>query len=130
MRVRISATGLYTYPDVTVVCGTPEYLDSREDTLLNPTLIIEVLSPSTEAYDRGDKFRHFRSLESLRAYLLVSSDKVQVDLFTREGDHWLLTSVDDTNGTLEIKPANCRLQLAEIYDQVEFEPAPLRPQNT
>src|SRR5271157_364012 len=91
MRVRVSKTGLYTYPDLVALCGKPELLDARQDTLLNPNLIVEVLSPSTEAYDRGQKFAHYRAIESLSEYLLVSSDRVQVDLFTRQPDgRWLL----------------------------------------
>src|SRR5436190_10717366 len=91
MRVHIPATGLYTYPDVIVVCGEPQLLDGRNDTLLNPTLIVEVLSPSTEAYDRGRKFEHDRSLDSLQEYLLLSCERVSADLFTRQPDgRWLL----------------------------------------
>src|SRR6266404_1708800 len=86
MRVRVSATGLYTYPDILVVCGEPQFLDERRDTLLNPNLIVEVLSPSTEAYDRGRKFEHYRSVESLSEYLLVSSERIIAELFTRQPD--------------------------------------------
>ncbi len=82
MRVRVSATGLYTYPDVVEVCGPPQFLDDERDTLLNPTLIAEVPSPSTEAYDRGRKFEHYRSLESLAEYLLVGSQRVSAELYT------------------------------------------------
>lgn len=130
MRVRVSATGLYTYPDVVVVCGQPVFLDEGEDTLLNPTLIIEVLSPSTEAYDRGQKFRHYRSLESLREYLLISSERVQADLFTLQDGRWVLTSADRLEDTIELPSIGCRLTLADLYEKVEFEPLPLRPQNT
>ena len=72
MRVQVQATGLYTYPDVVVVCGEPLFRDEQRDTLLNPTLVVEVLSKSTEAYDRGSKFKHYRALESLSDYLLIS----------------------------------------------------------
>jgi Uma2 family endonuclease len=92
MRLGGSQTGLYTYPDVTVVCGERKFLDDRRDTLLNPSVIVEVLSPSTEAYDRGRKFDHYRALESLRAYLLIASDHMHVDLFTpTPAGQWLLT---------------------------------------
>ena len=74
MRVKVSPTGLYTYPDVVVVCGQPKFDDAQKDTLLNPTLIVEVLSKSTEAYDRTRKFEHYRTLESLTDYLLISQD--------------------------------------------------------
>lgn len=118
MRVRVSQTGLYTYPDVAVVCGERKFLDSRRDTLLNPGVIIEVLSPSTEAYDRGRKFEHYRSLESLAAYLLIASDRMQADLFTpRNASQWLLTSVDRPEDIIELKSIDCRLNLAEIYEK-------------
>jgi len=92
MRVHIPAAGLFTYPDVVITCGAPKLLDGHRDTLLNPNLIVEVLSHSTEAYDRGRKFDHYRSLESLREYLMISSERISVDLFTRQPDgKWLLT---------------------------------------
>ena len=89
----LHATGLYTYPDVVVFCGQPQLQDAHLDTLLNPTLLIEVLSPSTEAYDRGRKFEHYRSIDSLQEYLLVASDRMHSDLYTRQADgRWILTS--------------------------------------
>jgi Uma2 family endonuclease len=121
MRVRVSAAGLYTYPDVTVLCGEPQFLDDRRDTLLNPMLIAEVLSPSTEAYDRGRKFGHYRSLESLAEYLLVSSERVSAELFARQPDgRWLLTAASRLEDTLELPAAGCRLPLADLYEKVEF----------
>lgn len=85
MRVRVDATGLYTYPDVVVVCGEPEFQDREVDTLLNPTVIFEVLSESTEAYDRGVKFGHYRKIPSLREYVMVSQDRMLVERYTRRG---------------------------------------------
>ena len=91
MRVHMPATGFYAYPDVVVVCGEPRFLDDQDDTLLNPGLIVEVLSPSTEACDRGRKFEHYKSIESLREYLLVASDRMHADLYTRQPDgRWVL----------------------------------------
>src|ERR1700687_5113392 len=92
LRVRVSTDGLYTYPDVVVVCGEPRFVDGLADTLLNPILIIEVLSPSTEAYDRGFKFAQYRTLESLQEYALVSQSEARVEIFRRQpsGD-WLLS---------------------------------------
>jgi Uma2 family endonuclease len=84
MRVCVNATGMYTYPDAVVVCGEPQFLDETRDTLLNPNLIVEVLSPSTELYDRVRKFEHYRSLESVSEYLLVSSERVGAELYTRQ----------------------------------------------
>ena len=93
MRVLVDATGLYTYPDVVVVCGEPEFLDREVDTLLNPTVIFEVLSESTEAYDRGVKFGHYRRIPSLREYVLVSQDRMLVERYTRQGNDWLLSEL-------------------------------------
>jgi Uma2 family endonuclease len=121
MRVRVVATGLYTYPDVVVVCGERRYLDERRDTLLNPSLLIEVLSPSTEAYDRGRKFESYRSIESLSEYLLVASDRVHVDLYTRQPDgRWLLTSASRLEDSLDLQSAGFRLALAELYEKVDL----------
>jgi Uma2 family endonuclease len=121
MRVRVSPTGLFTYPDVVVVCGPPQFLDDQRDTLLNPTLIAEVLSPSTEAFDRGRKFEHYRSLESLAEYLLVGSQRVSAELYTRQADgRWLLTAANSLEDTLDLPATGCRLPLAEIYEKVEF----------
>ena len=122
MRVRVSATGLYTYPDLVVVCGEPKFLDERRDTLLNPTVIGEVLSPSTEAYDRGKKFAHYRTLESLREYFLISSDRVQIERYSRQASsQWLLTAVNRLEDIIELESAGCTLSVADVYERVEFE---------
>jgi Uma2 family endonuclease len=121
MRVRVSATGLYTYPDVIVVCGERHFLDDRRDTLLNPKLIVEVLSPTTEAYDRGRKFEHYKTIESIAEYLLISSDRVHVDLFRRQPDgDWLLKSAGRVEEVLDLESVGCRLSLADLYEQVEL----------
>ena len=122
MRVRVSATGLYTYPDVTVVYGNPQFADSALDTLLNPVLVIEVLSPSTESYDRGKKFQHYRQLESLREYVLISQDSPRVERFLRQDDGtWLLTDAAGLDASLELASVACTLALAEVYEKVTFE---------
>ena len=121
MRVRVSPTGLYTYPDVIAVCGQPRFLDDKKDTLLNPEVTIEVLSLSTEAYDRGRKFEQYKSLESLREYLLVASDRVHVDLYTRQTDgRWLLTSADRMDDSLALESVGAQLTLADLYEKVDF----------
>jgi Uma2 family endonuclease len=120
-RVLISATGLYTYPDAVVVCGEPKFLDGEFDVLLNPVLLVEVLSPSTEAYDRGRKFEHYRAIESLQAYLMVAADRVQADLFTRQPDGaWLLTSANRLEDILALPSIACQLPLANLYEKVVF----------
>ncbi len=119
MRVRVNS-GVYRYPDVVVVCGGEQFADEREDTLLNPTVIVEVLSPSTEAYDHGAKFAEYRTMPSLREYLLLSTDWVQAELFTRQEDrNWLLTVVDRPDGAVELRSVDCRLSMAELYRDVE-----------
>jgi Uma2 family endonuclease len=119
MRVHISTTGLYTYPDVTVICGEPRFDDSELDTLLNPTLLIEVLSPSTESYDRGKKFANYRTLDSLREYVLVAQEEVRVEVFTRQdGGHWLLSEASRIDETIPLASIGCELRLADVYDRV------------
>ena len=121
MRVRVSATGLYTYPDIIAVCGEPEFLDGRRDTLLNPNLIVEVLSPSTEAYDRGRKFEHYQSIPSLGEYVLVASDRMHVDLYAKDAaGKWVLTPAGEPGDVLDLGSVGCRLALASIYEKIEF----------
>lgn len=120
MRVKVSPTGLYTYPDVVALCGKPVFDDEQKDTLLNPTVIIEVLSPSTEAYDRGDKFAHYRRLESLAEYVLISQEKFRVELYVRQPDNqWLLSEAGDLQDTVRLPSVACELVLAEVYENVE-----------
>jgi Uma2 family endonuclease len=121
MRVQVSPGGTYTYPDVVAVCGEPRFEDAEVDTLTNPTVIVEVLSPTTEAYDRGEKFRHYRRLESLAEYVLIAQDKVQVEHYARHGDkgeQWVLTEISDLAGTLDLTSIGCGLALADIYDKI------------
>jgi Uma2 family endonuclease len=122
MRVKVSETGLYTYPDVLVVCDEPQLEDQHLDTLLNPTLIIEVLSPSTAAYDRGEKFKQFRRLESLRAYILIAQDRPHVERYVRQPDseQWLLTEFGDLQGRVALESVGVDLALADIYAKVSF----------
>lgn len=122
MRVKVSPTGLYTYPDVVVVCGEPRFEDDHEDTLLNPTLIVEVLSPSTEDYDRGRKFAHYRQIGSLAEYVLVAQEKHHVERFRRqETGEWLLWETDRPDDTVSLASIGSELALVEVYDKVEFD---------
>jgi Uma2 family endonuclease len=121
LRVKVSPTGLFTYPDVVVVCGQAQFDDLHLDTLLNPTLIVEVLSDSTEAYDRGRKFEHYRKLESLAEYVLIAQHRPHVESYRRQPDHrWMLTESDGLAGSLRLDAIACELALAELYDKVEF----------
>lgn len=128
LRVKVEATGLLTYPDLSVVCGPQRFLDAEVDTLLNPTLIAEVLSDSTEAYDRGKKFEHYRQMPSLKEYLLVSQKDPRIEQFIRqEGGQWLWREATGLNATLELPALGITLALSEVFAQVEFTPSPIRP---
>jgi Uma2 family endonuclease len=119
MRVKIVATGLYTYPDSVAICDEAQYEDEGSDTLLNPAVIIEVLSPSTEAYDRGNKSWHYRQIASLAEYLLVAQDKHHIEHYVRQADgQWLLSETDKLQDTIHLPSINCHLALAEVYDKV------------
>jgi len=121
MRIKVRETGLYTYPDVIVVCGKAIFEDRHRDTLLNPTLIIEVLSPSTEAYDRGTKFEHYRTLDSLSDYLLVAQGSPTVEHFERQpDDKWLLSAYKGQEAVVFVASAGCNLPLMEVYDKLEW----------
>jgi Uma2 family endonuclease len=121
IRLQLESSGLFTYPDLMIVCGQPEFADAHLDTLLNPTVIIEVLSPSTESWDRGGKFAHYRRLESLQDYVLVSQDRILVEHYTRQGQQWLLTESSGLDGSLRLASIGCEVPLAEIYAKVTFD---------
>lgn len=122
MRVKVSQTGLYTYPDVLVVCDKEEFEDEVFDTLLNPTVIIEVLSKSTTGYDKGEKFSHYRQLESLEEYLLIARKECHIEHYVRQPDeHWDLSDVRHLQNVVELPSITCRLALNEVYDKVEIE---------
>jgi len=119
MRVKVSETGMYTYPDVAVACEKPEFEDAEVDTLLNPVAIIEVLSTSTAQYDRGTKFLHYRTLASLQDYLLVAQTEYRVEHYARQpGNRWLLTEYRRLDETIDLEGLECRLLLREVYERV------------
>jgi len=118
MRVCVRETGLYTYPDVVAVCGGARFLEGGFDTLVNPTVIVEVLSPTTEAGDRGSRFAHYRRLPSLREYVLIAQDRVMVERFTRQGDDWRLTEFSRLEDALALDSIGCAMPLSEIYARV------------
>jgi len=124
VRVRIAPEGLYTYPDIVVVCGEPRFADGRTDTLLNPKLIAEVLSHSTEGYDRGFKSAQYRMVESLEEYAFVWQTEPRVEVFRRQpGGHWLLSESIGLDSVCTLESVNASVTLAEIYDKVAFDPA-------
>ncbi len=120
MRVSIPSATSYFYPDVGVVCGDRRFEDDVFDTLLNPIIIVEVLSPSTEVYDRGEKFVHYRQLQSLQEYILVSQDKVRVEHYSRQSSQWILTDFQNLVQQLPLTSIQCELPLQEIYERVSF----------
>jgi Uma2 family endonuclease len=118
MRVRVPSIDLYTYPDVVVTRGKPRFEDAELDTLLNPVLIVEVLSKTTENYDRGTKFAQYRTLSSLSEYLVLTQDRVHAEKWGRNADRWILTETDDIARTLELTSIGCTLELSDVYDRV------------
>jgi len=121
LRILVSATGLYTYPDASVIYGPLKFEDQRCDTVLNPTLLVEVLSDSTEAYDRGKKFSHYRQIPSLREYLLVSQEEAKIERFLRNDDGtWTLTEAAGLEATLPLPSLGIEIGLGEVFDKVDF----------
>jgi Uma2 family endonuclease len=121
-KSRYEIKGLYSYPDLVVVCREPQFHDEYRDVLLNPTVIIEVLSPATEAFDRGEKWLRYQTwLPSLTHYVLVSQAKPQLEHYLRQpGDEWLYSSVKELEGSLYLAAIDCTLRLAEVYDRILF----------
>lgn len=121
MRVQVSAIKSYRYPDLVIVCGQAEFLDSKEDTLLNPMILVEVLSPSTALVDRNEKLREYRQLASLSDYLLVSQESARIERYTRhEGKDWLFNDYEGLNARLIFAALDCTLPLVEVYRKVDF----------
>ena len=118
MRVRPSPRDAYVYPDVVVVCGEPQFEDEAFDTLLNPIVIVEVLSPSTEAYDRGEKFTRYKQLPSLKEYVLVSQDNVHVEHHRRHGAQWILSHYRTLEEVLPLSSIECEVPLRDIYARI------------
>jgi Uma2 family endonuclease len=129
MRVKVPETGLYTYPDITVVCGEPQFEDSEVDTLLNPMVIIEILSPSTEAYDRGKKFQHYRTIPSFQDYVLISQDNIRVEHYRRqENDKWEMADAHTLDAAITLPSVDCTICLSDIYEKAQFDnPERLHP---
>lgn len=123
MRVKIVQTGLNTYPDVLVICGQPQFTDAVHDAVINPIVIIEVLSASTERYDRGMKFQNYQTIATLQDYILISQDQHRVEHFSRqENNRWLLQLALGIDAQINIQSIDCILTLADVYEKVELEP--------
>lgn len=126
VRVWIEAWRRFVYPDVTVVCGAPELTDAVEDTIVNPTLLVEVLSKSTSNYDRGEKFECYRSLDSFAEYVLLAQDRPHCEHYVRRPDgSWILTEASLLEATVPLTTIGCELALAEVYAEVTFGPRPV-----
>lgn len=122
MRVQVRADATYTYPDVVVVCGEPQFADTHVDMLLNPTVLVEVLSESTELIDRRQKLAQYRALPSVRDYLLVAQDAPRIERYTRQEAGWLYADVTGLDGIVTLDAIGCKLALREVYRKVAFEP--------
>lgn len=120
MRVKIPAAKLFTYPDLVVTCGREMFDDSEQDTLLNPLVIIEVLSDSTEAYDRGKKFEHYQSIDSLSTYVLVAQDASRIEQYVKreDGEAWIYTEAHRIEAVVGIEAIACELRLEDVYAKV------------
>lgn len=126
MRVRIPKRG-YVYPDVVVVCGEPQLEDDYFDTLLNPTVIIEILSESTERYDRTRKFAFYRTIESLNEYVLIAQDEYRIEQYTKQPDgRWMLSDHRSPDDVVELASIQCTLALREVYEKVSLPPSDLQ----
>jgi len=118
LKVRVPNSKRFFYPDVSVVCGKVEFADDERDVILNPTLIVEVSSESTAAFDRGQKFLSYQQIDSLQEYLLVSQDEILVEGYARQGsDRWLYTKVTGVEGNLTLPSIECELALKDVYDK-------------
>jgi Uma2 family endonuclease len=119
MRVKVSATGKYAYPDIVVACEEEKFDDAQNDTLLNPVIIIEVLSESTEAYDRGKKFEHYQYVESLTEYILVAQDPYRIEQYVRQGDkEWRYFEYHNAEDVMKLEAIGCELTLKDVYVKV------------
>jgi len=128
LRIKVEKTGLLTYPDLSFICGALRFVEGTDDTVINPTLLVEVLSDSTEAYDRGRKFENYREIPSLKEYLLVSQKDPRAELFIRQGDgRWLLQEAAGLQATLAVPSLEITLALSEIFANVQFAPTTIRP---
>ena len=120
MRISVPSARSYFYPDVGVICEKPRFEDDVFDTLLNPKVIVEVLSPATEAYDRGEKRLYYLQLQSLEEYILVSQDRVNIERYIRKPDEWTYTYFQELAQQLPLTSIQCELPLQEIYEHVTF----------
>jgi Uma2 family endonuclease len=123
MRVKIQKTGLYTYPDLVIICGEPQFTDDALDTLLNPLVLVEILSPSTERYDRGMKFQHYRTIETLHDYILIAQDDYHIEHYSRQDNgQWLFQEATGIEACITIPSIASILLLEDVYEKVDITP--------
>ena len=121
VRLHVQKSGLYTYPDVIVICGKVEYVPNRDDTITNPILIVEVWSDSTQAYDRGEKFAMYRQIPSLQEYVMIDQNRPYIEHFRREGHFWVLETLEQMEAILTLPSLNCEMPFSVIYERIEWE---------
>ncbi len=121
LKVRTSIEGLYAYPDLSIICGKPSFHDDQRDVVLNPIALVEVLSPSTESYDRGTKWVAYQQIETLRDYVMIFQTEPRIDLYSRpdKGD-WVLSTHNGLDAAVEIPSIDCSLRLSEVYHRIEL----------
>jgi len=130
MRVQVDETGLYTYPDVVVACEPLQFAEKEERTLTNPIVIVEVLSPTTEAYDRGAKWSHYQRLSTLHDYVLIAHDTMRLEHYERQADgSWLLQTAQAPDEAIALKSIGCHLNAVEVYERVTFPPVTYAPRS-
>ena len=130
MKVQVDTADAYFYPDISGLCGEFEFHDDRQDTYKNPQFVIEILSDSTESYDRGKKFFNYQVLPSLKEYVLVSQKMVAVEVYRKDGDRWIYQLLKDEGASLKLESVGCEVPIGEIYRNVKFpvdEVVPVRP---
>ncbi|MCA9889494.1 MAG: Uma2 family endonuclease [Anaerolineae bacterium] len=120
LKVKISETK-FVYPDLSVVCGEAKYADEQRNILTNPTLVVEVISPTSASYDRGDKLDYYQSVPSIMTYLILEQEAAKAHLYTREGEKWLFQSFFGLEAVIPLEAINCRLSLDEVYRGVDFQ---------
>lgn len=121
LRIKVEQTGLYTYPDISVICGELHLDSAKRDTATNPTVLVEVLSPSTRDYDRGTKFQHYRTIDTLCEYMVISQELPHIEQYIRQdNDEWLLREFERPGQVVTLESISCRLDLESIYEKVVF----------
>jgi Uma2 family endonuclease len=121
MRIKVQQTGLYTYPDLVIICGEPQFTDDALDTLLNPLVLIEILSPSTERYDRGMKSQHYRTIETLQSYILIAQDHYHIEHYSRQDNgRWLLQEAHGIEAHIAIPSIESTLLFKDVYEKVDM----------